>query len=66
MVLVQLKAFDLVAERVTVELDGAGSVEVTANSLLDAELSGLGSIVYRGNPQVNKEIDGLGSISADQ
>ncbi len=55
--------YDLLATDCTVRLTGAGLVEVTASSTLDAAVEGVGSVRYDGGPTVVRaEVEGLGSI----
>jgi hypothetical protein len=54
----------LIAERVTVNLSGAGKANVYASDELNAEVSGAGSVTYSGDPKtVNRNVSGVGSIS---
>ena len=61
-----IEAFDLLAREASLELNGAGSIQVSVSDKLEASLDGLGSIEYRGNPTVIKEINGLGTIEPVQ
>jgi hypothetical protein len=54
----------LIAERVTVNLSGAGKANVYASDELNADVSGAGSVTYSGDPKtVNRNVSGVGSIS---
>ncbi len=54
----------LIAERVTVNLSGAGKANVYASDVLNADVSGAGSVTYTGDPKtVNRNVSGVGSIS---
>ena len=54
---------NLAAQKVTVELSGAGKAEVYARDTLQASVSGMGKIIYFGDPVVIKsEVSGLGSV----
>ena len=56
---------DLESERATIEISGAGDVDVRVTDTLDAEISGAGSIVHPGGAQVvRSEISGAGEITA--
>ena len=57
---------DLESERATIEISGAGDVDVRVTDTLDAEkISGAGSIVHTGGAQVvRSEISGAGEITA--
>jgi len=57
---------NLQAEKATVNVAGAASVEVYATEQLDVTVSGAGSVTYRGNPKVvNKHVSGVGSVSPE-
>ena len=61
----KVRAYDLAADDVKVDVSGAGKVEICAKSHLDAEVSGVGSIEYACNPaHVHREVSGIGSIHA--
>jgi hypothetical protein len=47
-----IDAFDLKAERLSLQSDGIGSAEVYASKELNIHSSGLGRVRYKGNPQV--------------
>lgn len=54
---------NLIAKKVTVDLQGSGDVKLTAEGQLNATLSGAGDIVFFGNPSIiNKRISGVGDI----
>jgi hypothetical protein len=55
--------FGLVTSRTTVQISGAGTVEVHALEELSAVISGAGNIVYAGDPPVvHQTVSGVGSI----
>lgn len=56
---------DLIANKVEVDLSGAGSVRVYAKEELDVSISGVGKVKYRGDPVIHKNISGLGSLQRD-
>lgn len=59
-----VEAKELKAESVDAEVEGIGSVEVTATEKLKANVQGIGSLTYWGNPKtVSKTADGIGSIN---
>ncbi|RJP63670.1 MAG: DUF2807 domain-containing protein [Ignavibacteriales bacterium] len=61
---VNLKAEDLEANEVYLELSGACDADVNAKEELRADISGVGNIEYSGNPKIlKKSISGLGSIT---
>ncbi|EAY31965.1 head GIN domain-containing protein [Microscilla marina] len=57
------EAFDLVSNKTTIELRGAGNCEVHVTQELDATISGSGNINYKGNPSIRKDISGVGSVT---
>ncbi|RYY54027.1 MAG: DUF2807 domain-containing protein [Chitinophagaceae bacterium] len=57
-----LKAFDLLAENVDIDISGAGSVEVYASVKLNAGASGASNIRYKGTASVSTDISGAGSV----
>jgi hypothetical protein len=55
----------LIAEKVAVDLQGSGDIQLTATQQLNANLSGVGDIIFFGNPPViNKKISGAGDIES--
>lgn len=58
-----LRALGLAANEANVEMEGSGSVEITAISKLDAKLSGSGSLRYKGKPEVSTKLEGSGSVT---
>lgn len=57
-----LRAFDLEAAHINIEISGAGDARITAHQTLNARISGAGSVVYQGDPQINQTISGAGSV----
>ena len=55
-------ALDLLANRVEVDLSGAGSARVYAKEKLDVSISGVGTVRYRGEPEIQRNVSGLGSL----
>lgn len=58
-----IKNFDVTSQRVSVSLQGAGTVQVTASDTLDVTINGAGSVFYQGNPKVNKSVNGIGQVT---
>lgn len=58
-----ISAGKLLAERVSVDITGAGNAEVSAKSVLNANIIGSGTILYLGHPEVIQQILGIGTIS---
>jgi hypothetical protein len=59
-----IDAANLRAEKASVILSGAGSIEVYATEQVDVNISGVGSVTYDGKPKVvNKHISGFGSVN---
>ena len=58
-----LKARDLRAEKVKIEISGASSAKVFASEAITAEVSGVGSVDFYGDPKtVKTNVSGIGSI----
>lgn len=53
----------LSSKKVDIDITGAGSAEIFAESLLNANITGSGTIFYKGHPEVNKQILGVGTVS---
>lgn len=58
--------FDLASERVTVEIDGTGMIEVNAEETLDVSVAGSGNIRYTGDPTITRDIRGAATIQQSQ
>lgn len=58
--------FDLASERVTVEIDGTGMIEVNAEETLDVSVAGSGNIRYTGDPAITQNIRGAATIAQSQ
>ena len=59
----QVNAFDLIAQRATINISGYGSCDITVHEELNATISGMGRITFDGSPAVQEQIDGLGSVT---
>jgi hypothetical protein len=58
-----VRAFDLITERLSLRVAGAGNAEVHATQALDVKLMGAGKVIYDGQPaEVNPQIMGAGSL----
>ncbi len=58
-----VRAFDLITERLALKVAGAGHAQVHATQQLDVKLMGAGKVVYDGEPaQINPRIMGAGSL----
>lgn len=57
-----VRAFDLLADNIEIDISGAGDVDVYANTKLDARVSGASSIRYKGEATVSKKVSGSGRI----
>jgi hypothetical protein len=53
---------NLVSERASVAVSGAGKVVINATKTLKVGISGAGSVEYLGNPQVTEQISGAGRV----
>lgn len=59
------EAFDLKAEKVDIESDGIGKVEVYASKQLIVDAKGLGGVTYKGNPSAkNIKASGVGVVAS--
>ena len=60
---VNIHAYDLLAEYVSLSISGAGDAEINVTKELLAEISGAASVRYKGDPQkVDSNVSGAGSI----
>ncbi len=59
----EVSARDLKAEAVTVQVSGAGNVDVSASAKLDVTISGAATVTYTGDPpDLQQHISGAGSL----
>ena len=60
---VDIHAYDLLAEIVSLSISGAGDAEINVTKELYADISGAGTVRYKGNPvKVDSNVSGAGSI----
>jgi hypothetical protein len=60
---VDIHAYELLAEIVSLNISGAGDAEINVTKELYAEISGAASVRYKGDPQkVDSNVSGAGSI----
>ncbi|MDQ3071887.1 MAG: DUF2807 domain-containing protein [Bacteroidota bacterium] len=57
-----LMAYDIISKKVSLDIQGSGSIEVNATQRLEATISGSGSVSYHGSPEVIKYVTGSGEI----
>lgn len=57
-----VRAFDLISEKVDCRISGSGDMEVHATDKLDVKITGSGDVYYKGNPEVNVDITGSGDV----
>lgn len=57
-----VSAYDFRSAFATVNIDGSGNCEVTADSTLSANINGSGNIWYKGTPKVKTSINGSGEV----
>lgn len=58
-----IKAYDLIAKKVNIEIAGACNAKIHALEEINAEIAGVGTIKYKGNPTIiNFEKAGIGSL----
>jgi hypothetical protein len=60
-----INAYDLVAEKCKLEINGSGNVRCSPSTLLKATIHGSGNIYYRGTPEIKSEITGSGQIKRE-
>jgi hypothetical protein len=61
----EVRAFDLITQRLSLRVAGAGNARVHATESLDVTLMGAGKVVYDGHPtQITPKIMGAGSLQA--
>jgi len=60
-----IDALDLIANKVDIDMSGAGGARVYAREKLEVSISGVGSVRYRGDPEIHKNISGLGSLKRE-
>jgi hypothetical protein len=59
----KISAFDLAAQKVSLDMAGAGKAQVCATQLLRVNLAGAGMVSYKGNPdRVFSNISGIGRV----
>ena len=64
---VDVFAYDMLTESVSIEISGAGKAEVNVSKEIKASISGAGNVRYKGNPaKVWSDVSGAGSIKKDQ
>jgi hypothetical protein len=60
---VELRAYDLLAEIVSLSISGAGEAEINVTKELNADISGAATVRYKGDPpKVDSSVSGAGSI----
>lgn len=57
-----LKAVDLKAESVSIDIKGSGNASAYASKSLEVEVRGSGDVTYKGNPSIKTDIKGSGNI----
>jgi hypothetical protein len=57
-----IKAYDLRADEVKIEINGSGEAQVQAYNKLRVEINGSGDVKYKGNPSISSSITGSGKI----
>ena len=60
---VEIHAYELLAETVSLSISGAGEAEINVTKELNADISGAANVRYKGDPQkVDSNVSGAGSI----
>lgn len=58
-----IRAYDLMAEVISLSISGAGDAEINVTKELNADVSGAGSVKYKSNPlKVDSNVSGAGSV----
>ena len=57
-----ISAFEMTATNATINVAGAGNVDIYATDTLHVSIAGIGQVVYDGEPQVTRSVAGLGTI----
>jgi hypothetical protein len=57
-----IRAFDLVADNVELDLSGSSDAEVNANKRLDVEASGASHVIYKGKPSITQKSSGASEV----
>ncbi|MFN5347643.1 MAG: GIN domain-containing protein, partial [Bacteroidota bacterium] len=60
-----IHAYDLVADKCKIEINGSGNVRCSPKSNLKANIHGSGDIYYKGTPEIKSEITGSGQIKRE-
>jgi hypothetical protein len=60
-----IHAYDLVADKCKLEINGSGNVRCSPSALLKANIHGSGNIYYKGTPEIKSEITGSGQIKRE-
>jgi hypothetical protein len=60
-----INAYDLLAEKCKLEINGSGNVRCNPSVLLKANIHGSGNIYYKGTPEIKSEITGSGQIKRE-
>jgi len=60
-----IHAYDLVADKCKLEINGSGNVRCNPSTLLKANIHGSGNIYYKGTPEIKSEITGSGQIKRE-
>jgi hypothetical protein len=60
---VDVRAYELLTENVSIEISGAGEAEINVTKELKADVSGAANVKYKGNPaKVWTDVSGAGSV----
>lgn len=57
-----VRAFDLISQKVDCHISGSGDMEVHAFDELDVRISGSGDVYYKGSPDIDESISGSGDL----
>lgn len=61
-----IKAYDLIADHINLEIAGVCNAQLYARDKLDVEIAGMGTVKYQGDPDVRVDKAGIGSVKKVQ
>ncbi len=60
----EVRALDLQTQQCSIDISGAGEIEVSVAKALDVDITGAGEVRYKGNPDdIKKSITGAGELT---
>ena len=58
-----IDAHELVANAVTIDMSGAGRIDVSPVASLQVTITGAGTVTYSGEPTITQKITGVGKLT---